>query len=232
MAEQPVALIVGANRGIGLGIVRELLRRRWSVIATARDPGRATDLADLAARHPGRLGVEALDLDDLAQLDAFPSRLAGRTLDLVLVNAGVAGPAHRNASAATAAEIGALMLTNAVAPIRLARHLLPLLRSQNSVLAFTSSVMGSVAQNAGGHELYRASKAALNSLTRGLAAELGDRRIALLTLHPGWVRTDMGGPSAAVSVEDSARGMVDVMEREKGRPGHRFLDYTGATIPW
>ena len=232
MADQRVALIVGANRGIGLGVVRALLRRRWAVIATARDPKRATDLAELAAEHQGNLHIEALDLDDLGQLDALPGRLAGRTLDLVLVNAGVAGPAHRSASAATAAEIGALMFTNAVAPIRLARRLLPLLRAQNSVLAFTSSVMGSVARNPGGHELYRASKAALNSLTRGLAAELGDRRIALLTLHPGWVRTDMGGPNAAVSVEQSAQGMVDVMEREMGRPGHRFLDHTGAAIPW
>ena len=124
------------------------------------------------------------------------------------------------------------MFTNAIAPIRLARQLIPLLRERGSALAFTSSVMGSVAQNPGGHELYRASKAALNSLTRGLASELGGREIALLTLHPGWVRTDMGGPSAAVGVEDSAKGLVTVIEREKGKPGHRFLDYTGAAIPW
>ena len=205
MAEQPLALIVGANRGIGLGVVREMLRRNWSVIATARSPERAGALHELAEQHRGRLDVEKLDIDDPRQIDGFAARLRGRTLDAVLVNAGVAGPEHRSASAATMQETGALMFTNAIAPIRLARQLIPLLREQGSALAFTSSVMGSVAQNTGGHELYRASKAALNSLTRGLASELGSREIALLTLHPGWVRTDMGGPDAAVSVEDSAK---------------------------
>jgi len=232
MADQPLALIVGANRGIGLGVVKDMLRRGWSVIATARRPDSATALAELAKDYPGRVEVAELDLNDAGQLDGFATRLRGRTLDAVLVNAGVAGPEHRSASAATAEEIGALMFTNAIAPIRLARHLIPLLRADNGVLAFTSSVMGSVAQNTGGHELYRASKAALNSLTRGLASELGGKRIALLTLHPGWVRTDMGGSSAPVGVDESAAGLVAVIEREKGKPGHRFLDYKGASIAW
>lgn len=232
MAVQPLALIVGANRGIGLAVVREMLRRNWSLIATARTPERADALNELAEQNRGRLEAERLDLNDPAQIDAFPARLRGRALDAVLVNAGVAGPAHRSASAATQEETGALMFTNAIAPIRLARHLIPLLREEGSALAFTSSVMGSVAQNTGGHELYRASKAALNSLTRGLASELHNRRTALLTLHPGWVRTDMGGASAPVGAEESAEGLVNVIEGEKGKPGHRFLDYTGAAIPW
>lgn len=232
MAEQPLALIVGANRGIGLGVVREMLRRDWRVVATARTPATADALNELAEQNRGRLDVEQLDINDPRQIDAFPARLHGRKLDAVLVNAGVAGPAHRSASAATAEETGALMFTNAIAPIRLARQLIPLLREDGSTLAFTSSRMGSVAENAGGHELYRASKAALNSLTRGLASELGGKRIAVLTLHPGWVRTDMGGSSAPVGVEESAEGLVAVIEREKGKPGHRFLDFTGASIPW
>lgn len=232
MAEQPLALIVGANRGIGLGVVREMLRRNWSVIATARHPERADALKALAEQNRGRLEIAQLDLNDPQQIDGFALRLHGRRLDAALVNGGVAGPEHRSASAATMEETGALMFTNAIAPIRLARHLVPLLREEGSALGFTSSVMGSVAQNTGGHELYRASKAALNSLTRGLASELGNRRIALLTLHPGWVRTDMGGAGAPVGVEESAAGLVGVIEREKGKPGHRFLDYTGAAIPW
>ena len=232
MAEQPLALIVGANRGIGLGVVREFLQRGWRVIVTARNPAGATALNELASANPGRVRIERLDVNDPQQLDAFPATLKGQPLDVVLVNAGVAGPDHRSASAATAGEIGGLMFTNAIAPIRLARHLLPMLRDEGSALAFTSSVMGSVAQNPGGHELYRASKAALNSLTRGLVPELGDRKIALLTLHPGWVRTDMGGSSAPVGVEESAHGLVDVIERERGKPGHRFLDYKGDSIPW
>jgi NAD(P)-dependent dehydrogenase (short-subunit alcohol dehydrogenase family) len=232
MAENPIALIVGANRGIGLGVVREFLARGWNVIATARRPEQAQELASLAQAHSGRVAVHALEMNDLAQVDAFARGLAGQLLDIALINAGVAGPAHRSANQASAEEIGVLMVTNAIAPIRLARQLAPLLRAERGVLAFTSSVMGSVALNTGGHELYRASKAALNSLSRGLWGELSGRGLTLLTLHPGWVRTDMGGPGAAVSVGDSARGMVDVMVAERGGRHHAFLDYTGKSIAW
>ena len=135
-----------------------------------------------------------------ADHDAFVASLAGKTIDIALVNAGVSGPGHRSANQATESEVGALMMTNAIAPIRLARGLAPHMRAGSGVIAFTSSVMGSVAVNPGGHELYRASKAALNSMARGLWGELSGRQLTLLSMHPGWVRTDMGGPSAAVSV--------------------------------
>lgn len=226
------ALVVGANRGIGLGVTREFVARGWSVVATARDVGAATALADLAGRHPGRIEIRPLDMNDPAGIDGFADAMRDRVLDIILVNAGVSGPAHRTASRATEAEIGALMFTNAIAPIRLSRLLADRLPRGRGLLAFTSSVMGSVALNPGGHELYRASKAALNSLTRGLWAELRGRDVTVLTLHPGWVRTDMGGPSAAVSVEDSARGMVDVMLARRTAHDHLFLDYTGKPIDW
>ena len=224
------ALIVGANRGIGLGVVKECLARGWDVVATVRQPDRAEPLAALRAA-PGtkRVDIRVLDMSDPARIDDFS---VGGMLDVVLINAGVAGPAHRSASAATASDIGDLMFVNAIAPIRLARRLIGSIRPNDGVLAFTSSVMGSVALNPGGHELYRASKAALNSMSRGLFGELSGRRLTLLSLHPGWVRTDMGGASAAVGVEDSARGMVDTIEREKGRRRHAFIDYTGKEIAW
>lgn len=232
LTDHPIALIVGANRGIGLGVVKAFLARGWDIIATARRPAEAHDLAALAETHPGRVTIKPLDMNDPAQLDGFAGSLGGRKLDAVLVNAGVSGPAHRTASQATEAETGALMFTNAVAPIRLARHLLGHIHPGTGVLAFTSSVMGSVALNSGGHELYRASKAALNSLTRGLWGEMGGHKLTLLTLHPGWVRTDMGGASAAVSVEDSAKGLVEVITAQRGRHHHVFLDYTGKEIAW
>jgi NAD(P)-dependent dehydrogenase (short-subunit alcohol dehydrogenase family) len=232
MADRPAALIVGANRGIGLGVVKELLGRGWDVIATARRPDTADELDALVRAKPGQLDIQPLDMADGGLIDAFAGRLKGRALDLALVNAGVAGPAHRSADRVTPEEIGTLMFVNAIAPVRLARHLIQVLRPGRGVLGFTGSVMGSVALNGGGHELYRASKAALNSLTRGLQSEVRGRRLTLLTLHPGWVRTDMGGPSAAVSVEDSARGLADVMERAAGQGGHRFIDYRGDSIAW
>ncbi len=232
MAGQRLALVVGANRGIGLGVASVFLARGWDVIATARRPEQASALAELRARYPGRVGVPALEMNDPTALDGFAATLGGRVLDAALVNAGVSGPAHRSASAATEAETGALMFTNAIAPVRLARSLVPHIRPGPGVLAFTSSVMGSVALNSGGHELYRASKAALNSLTRGLYGEVRGRRITVLTLHPGWVSTDMGGRSAPVTVADSAEGIVSVIEAQAGTHQHRFLDYTGRELAW
>ena len=232
MADRSLALIVGANRGIGLGVVRQFLERGWDVIATARAPGGAVDLRVLGEKHPGRVEIAALDMADAGAVDAFARSLAERTLDAVLVNAGVAGPAHRSANAASVAEIGELMFVNAIAPIRLGRLLLKNLKAGTGVLGYTSSVMGSVALNAGGHELYRASKAALNSLSRGLFAEMRGRNLTLLTLHPGWVRTDMGGSGAPVRVDESARGMVEVMLKSAGGRRHAFLDYQGKELAW
>jgi NAD(P)-dependent dehydrogenase (short-subunit alcohol dehydrogenase family) len=232
MTDHRLALIVGANRGIGLGVTKEFLAHGWDVIATARDPAKADALHALAAAHPGRVSIPKLDMNDTEAVDAFAGTLGGRKPDMVLVNAGVSGPDHRSASAATQAETGALMFTNAIAPIRLARSLAGHIRPGSGVLAFTSSVMGSVAENPGGHELYRASKAALNSLSRGLWGELRGRNLTMVSIHPGWVRTDMGGPGAAVSVEDSAAGIVKVLEQQAGAHKHRFLDYTGRELAW
>jgi NAD(P)-dependent dehydrogenase (short-subunit alcohol dehydrogenase family) len=232
MAIHKLALVVGANRGIGLGVTKEFLAHGWDVIATARQPEKATALRDLEASHPGRVSIPKLDMNDAVAVDGFAGSLGGKVLDAVLVNAGVAGPEHRSASEATAPEIGALMFTNAIAPIRLARSLAGHVRPGSGVIAFTSSVMGSVAVNPGGHELYRASKAALNSLTRGLWGEISGRKLTLLSLHPGWVRTDMGGRAAAVSVEESTAGMVTVIEQQSGAHQHRFLAYNGEELPW
>jgi NAD(P)-dependent dehydrogenase (short-subunit alcohol dehydrogenase family) len=232
MANSRLALIVGANRGIGLGVTKVFLARGWDVIATAREPDKAAALRALAAEHPGRVSIPRLDMGDAAAVDGFGGTLGGTVLDAVLVNAGVAGPAHRSAGAATAEEIGELMFVNAIAPVRLARSLAGHVRPGSGVVAFTSSVMGSVAVNPGGHELYRASKAALNSLTRGLWGELSRRKLTMVSVHPGWVRTDMGGSAAAVSVEDSSEGVVAVIEAQSGAHQHRFLAYTGEELPW
>jgi NAD(P)-dependent dehydrogenase (short-subunit alcohol dehydrogenase family) len=233
MADPSLTLIVGANRGIGLGVVKEMLRNGWSVIATARRPNEAKELRDLAAANPGKLEIHGLDMTDAGGADSFAKGMAGKQFDAVLINGGISGPEHMSASKATEAEIGTLMLTNAVAPIRLARALAGSVKENTGVLAFTSSILGSVALHADGyHELYRASKAALNSLSRGLGTELEGRGITVLNLHPGWVRTDMGGPSAPVSVEDSARGLVAMIERERGGHRHKFISFMGEELAW
>jgi NAD(P)-dependent dehydrogenase (short-subunit alcohol dehydrogenase family) len=222
----PVILIVGANRGLGLGLAREMHRRGWQVIGTARQPERAADLKAI----PG-VRVEALDVNDPDAVDSFAARLGALQLDVLFVNAGVSGPDHRSASKATREEIGALFYTNAVAPIRLARALADLVRPGDGVIAFMSSRLGSIALTSGQHELYSASKAALNMLTRALAAEL-QGRFTVLSLHPGWVRTDMGGENAPLDVPTSVHGLADVIEQAGGRRDHAFADYQGQPLAW
>lgn len=229
----PSVLIVGASRGLGLGLTAEFLARGWCVVATARQPARAEALKALSATNPGKLSIEAVDIDRREQVAALRERLLGWTFDIVFVNAGIMGPKHQRAEEATREEIAQLFTTNAVAPIALARQFLDRIRPEGGSLAFMSSRLGSVADNTGGGtELYRASKAALNSLSRSLTAELRDRPIAVLSLHPGWVRTDMGGASAPLDVATSARGLVEVLIGRRDSREHAYLDYAGAEIPW
>ncbi len=226
------ALIVGASRGLGLGLASELAARGWRVIATARGPDTSQGLRAIARESGGKVTVESIDILQPAQLVALAQRLAGESIDLLLVNAGIAGARDQSVDTVTDEELAHIMRTNAIAPVRLARRMLPRVKEGGTV-AFMSSRMGSVADNqTGGMDLYRASKAALNSLTRGFAATaVKDRVIRVLTLHPGWVRTDMGGADAPLSIEESVRGLADVLERG-GSPQHQFLDYTGQELSW
>lgn len=222
------ALIIGASRGLGLGMARQLRTQGWQVIATVRDPQRASELDAI-----GGVRIEALDIADAAQVDALPSRLADVTLDLLYINAGIAGPQDKPASAATADEVAQLFLTNAVAPIRLAEVMRPRVNPQTGVIAFVSSILGSVETGPGmGMPLYGASKAALNHLTRSFVAELGETSLTVLSLHPGWVKTDMGGAEAPLDVETSTRGLAEQVTRAAGQGGHRFIDYQGEPLAW
>ena len=225
----PKAIIIGASRGLGLGLAKEFAHRGWDVVATRRGHSAALDHA--AEASGGRITVETVDIDDPAAVEALAGRDPG-PYDLVFINAGITGPAHHAAHKTTAEEIGALMMTNAISPIRTARVFLPLLKD-GGTLALMTSILGSVALRNHGHaELYSASKAALNSLTRGfVATDVKDRPIAVLSLHPGWVKTDMGGDNADIDVATSVRGLADVIERDTA-PGHRYLDYKGQALPW
>src|SRR5512139_1135092 len=224
-------LLIGASRGLGLGLAAELARRGWQVIATARDPARATELAALAERT-GRIEIEKLDVDDVGQLEALASRLAGRQLHMLFLNAGISGPRDQSVADLSREDVARVMWTNALSPVRIAGRLLPLVVTGGCV-AFMSSILGSITENAsGGFELYRISKASLNMLARGFAATAGkEKNLVVLNLHPGWVRTDMGGPQAPVGVEDSVRGLVDELETRRNS-GHWYVDYQGRELPW
>jgi NAD(P)-dependent dehydrogenase (short-subunit alcohol dehydrogenase family) len=221
---------VGASRGLGLGFVRELAGRGWGVIGTVRDPRTATELSHLARQ--GMVEVEQLDVNNREQLDRLKDHLAGRRLDLLLLSAGIEGPKGDDVLNAPTAQIADLFLTNAVAPIRIADALKDSV-PDGGVIGFISSGLGSVgAEMGGGFPLYRGSKAALNAMTRAFTSGLGRPSVAVLSISPGWVRTDMGGPAAPLSVEESAQGVVNLIEAKMGTGQSGFYGMRGETIPW
>lgn len=223
------ALIVGASRGIGLGLAEELAERGWHVVATQRVP--SPELGKAAAASGGKIEIAAADVTDAASLAAMARGIAPGSLDAVLVNAGIIGAEHQAVEQATADEVAEVMMTNAVGPAHAGKLALPLIRD-GGTLAFTTSRMGSIADSSGGYDLYRMSKAAQNILAKGISEQGAKQRgIAVLSLHPGWVKTDMGGSAAHLTVAESARGLADVLEGAH-RPGHCFLSYDGSEIPW
>jgi len=222
------ALIVGASRGLGLGLVTALSHDGWQVTATVRDPQRAEALKKL-----DNVQVEQLDIDNLQAINALHQRLNADVFDLVFINAGIKGPDDQTSGAASLTDIGQLFLTNSVAPITLAQAFVSKIRKGSGVLAFMSSGLGSIkSPDAPELALYKASKAALNSMTNTFISQLGEDRPTVLTLHPGWVKTDMGGEGADIDVETSTRGLVEQVKAYAGKGGHYFIDYKGQTIPW
>jgi NAD(P)-dependent dehydrogenase (short-subunit alcohol dehydrogenase family) len=221
------ALIVGASRGIGLGLAEELAARGWQVFASERTPSEGL----ARAAEQGSIRVVTADVTDDASLQALAAQIDEGSLDVVLVNAGIMFAENDSVMKATAEDVTRIMMTNAVGPARAATRLLPLLRD-GGVLGFTTSMLGSIAQSWGGYDLYRMSKAAQNMLARGIFAQQAKGRgIAVLSLHPGWVKTELGGPEAPLTVGESARGLADVLEAEHPVE-HRFLGYDGNELPW
>lgn len=224
-------LLFGASRGLGLALAGTYLDRGWHVVATARrDSG--TALHALAERAGGRLQVATVDITEEAQVARLHESLAASRFDLVLVNAGIKNDDRETiADVATEAFIR-VMVTNALSPMRILERFQDLV-PPSGTLAVMSSGQGSVTNNeTGGYEVYRASKAALNTLMRSFRARhRGDPR-TLLLLAPGWVKTDMGGPGARLEIQDSIPHLVDVIEAHAGQGGLHYVDYLGRTVPW
>jgi NAD(P)-dependent dehydrogenase (short-subunit alcohol dehydrogenase family) len=223
----PDILIIGASRGIGLGLAREFFGRGWNVTATVRDAGKADALKSL-----GKIDLETVDIADAASAAGLAERLSGRSFDAVVINAGVSGP-QSSPKAVDHDAFAELFVTNSLAPVRIAEMLVKLVKPQSGVIGFMTSQLGSVANNTGGGmELYRASKAALNSFTRSFSARHRDKGLSILSLHPGWVKTDMGGPGADIDVATSVKGLADVVEKALGAHQEVYLDYAGNELPW
>ena len=232
MAVKRQILICGASRGLGLGLVRAFLEADWQVHAVVREQRPASPLGALRTQHPDQLQVITCDLNHLDASCTITAALKGQRLDCALFNAGVYGPAHQDPRQAESEDIGKLFLSNAVAPIRLAQQLADQV-VDGGVIAFMSSQMASLElARAAEMPLYGASKAALNSLLRSWQAQMPQLPWSLLALHPGWVRTDMGGDAAPLSVEQSANGLREVISAQIGQRQCAFLDYQGQPLPW
>jgi NAD(P)-dependent dehydrogenase (short-subunit alcohol dehydrogenase family) len=229
--QERTVLLLGASRGIGLGLVDEYLNRGWRVIATQRSLLPAPALAERVARADGALTVLSADINRLDDLAALSLQLMDVTLDLLFVVAGVSDAPNQTIGQISTEEFNHLMVTNALSPMRALEQLAQHVRTDGS-LAVMTSALGSVSGNtSGGYETYRASKAALNMLLRSYAARTGGER-SILALMPGWVRTDMGGPDAPVEVQESTAGLADTIASHAGQPGIAFVDYQDNTIAW
>jgi NAD(P)-dependent dehydrogenase (short-subunit alcohol dehydrogenase family) len=224
------ALIVGASRSLGLGLATEYARRGWDVIGTVRGD-RRTSLHDLAEASGGRVTVESLDMTKPEQIAKLRERLAEHTLDLLFVNAAITRGNIPVGDVPTEMFVE-VMVTNALSPMRVIESLRPLV-APTGTIGVMSSRQGSLSLNTnGGQDVYRASKSALNQLMRSYAARYADAAHTLLLICPGHVRTELGGPEAPLTIDQSIPGAVETINRHSGEPGLKFLNYQDQPVPW
>jgi NAD(P)-dependent dehydrogenase (short-subunit alcohol dehydrogenase family) len=229
------ALITGASRGIGLEFCRQYAADGWRVLACCRHPEKSDSLAKLAAQYPGLIEIHALDVADHAQIDRLAQPLENESIDLLINNAGVYPDSDKRGFGHTDyAEWMQAFRINTMAPLKMAETFAAqIARSEQKTIVTITSMMGSIADNgSGGSYLYRSSKAAVNMVVKSLAIDLKPSGITAVVFHPGWVKTDMGGPNALISAEQSVSGMRQVIGRLALADSGKFFGYDGQVIPW
>jgi NAD(P)-dependent dehydrogenase (short-subunit alcohol dehydrogenase family) len=229
--ERKTLLLVGASRGLGYAMAEEFLARGWNVIGTVRGAAR-TRLHQLSEHSPGRIEIETVDITIPDQIHAMRSRLAARTFDMLFVNAGVTNNPDETIGDVATEEFVRVMVTNALGPMRMVETLCDLV-TVGGTIGVMSSGQGSVSNNTvGKREVYRGSKAALNMFMRSFAARRSAERRTMILMAPGWVRTELGGPEARLSIEDSVPNVVSTLLATQDKPGLHYLDYLGRPVPW
>ena len=225
-------IIIGASRGLGHAMAPECLKKGWKVVGTGRGGTTRTALHDLADQSDGRVEIEIVDICVPDQVAALRDRLSGRLFDILFVNAGTANDERETIGDVTTDEFVRVMVTNALSPLRVVERLQDLV-PPTGLIGVMSSGQGSVANNETGmREVYRGSKAALNTFMRSFAVRHANSPRAMVLMAPGWVRTALGGAKAPLGIEDSVPSLVDVLLSQLGHPGLRYLDYRGRTVPW
>lgn len=220
-------LITGANRGLGLEYAQQFAAKGYAVIGTARNPAKAEALSKVADR------VEQLDVADADSVAALAKRLDGVAIDILINNAGIFERQDVSIDAVDFEMMERTFAVNTLGPLRVTQALLPNLRAgHRKLIVSMSSQLGSIENSNGRWYAYRASKSALNQFNKIWSVELGPEGFTCVVVHPGWVRTDMGGPNATYGTEESVTGLVSVIEGLSKEDNGRFYDFQGKPISW
>jgi NAD(P)-dependent dehydrogenase (short-subunit alcohol dehydrogenase family) len=227
-------LITGASRGLGLEFTRQYLAEGWTVIAACRNPGAARGLQDLEAKSNGALTVVELEVTDGASVKRAAGRLQGRAIDVLVNGAGIYGGGGQKLGSLDYEDWRQVLEVNLLGPARVCEAFLDgVERSDRRLIVTITSGMGSLADNtSGGSILYRTSKAAVNMLMRTSAIDLKARGITCIVVNPGWVKTDMGGPNAKLSPEESIHAMRRLIAKLGPGDSGKFYNYDGREYPW
>ncbi len=227
-------LITGTNRGIGLEMVKMAVKNRWRVFACCRNPLEADKLNEVAMMSGGMVSVHTLDVSDTAQIQALAYELRNETIDILFNNAGVYGSMLNSFGQVDKQDWLRTFEINTIAPMQMAEHFVEnVANSERKIMAFMTSKMGSMADNSSGNSyIYRSSKAALNAVVKSLSIDLAPRHITCLLLHPGWVKTDMGGPYAEITTRESVTSLFNIIENASLDDSGSFFDIDGTMIPW
>lgn len=227
-------VLTGANRGIGLELARSYAAAGWQLQACCRNPAQATELLALAAAHPERVRIHPLDVTDPQSIAALAAALKECSIDLLFHNAGISGPKPQGFGLIDRQAWLQTFEVNTLAPFYLTQSLVELVSaSQLRIVAIMGTELGSIADNhSGGLYAYRSSKAAVHMVMKSLAIDLASREILVVALHPGWVRTALGGPAAPLRPDQAAKGLFKVLERLTAADSGKLLSYTGEELPW
>jgi NAD(P)-dependent dehydrogenase (short-subunit alcohol dehydrogenase family) len=238
----PTVLVTGAARGLGLEFVRQYAAEGWRVLACARNPGGATELGAAAAASGGRVVVHALDVAAPETIGALARDLQGTPIDVLLNNAGTmgaqsfakAGPTVQRFGHSDYADWEQMFRVNTLGPMRMAEAFVEhVAASERKVIATLTSIVGSIASNGfGGMYAYRSTKAAANAIMKSMALDLARRGIVAVPIHPGWAKTEMGGPNAPVEPADAVAGVRRVIDGLSKDKAGKFWQYDGSELPW
>ena len=226
-------LITGANRGLGLGFVKKFIGKNVHVFCTTRDVAGSKELLVIKEKFPDNLDIFELDLLKENVRDTLANLLGDIPIDILINNAGV-GSSNQHFEAVSPNPWLEVLKVNLIAPLMVTQSIIDnVKKGVDKKICFLSSQLGSIKDNtSGGMYIYRSSKTGLNQVVKSLSVDLKPQGITVVSLHPGWVKTDMGGPNAPVSIDESIKGMMQVIDKTDIRDTGRFLNYDGKELPW